>query len=378
MRITTISPYNGGSHQAWAEGIRDHSQHQIDLLTLPARFWKWRMHGGAVTLARRFLESYKQPDLLLATDMLDLTTFLALTRKRTRDIPAIMYMHENQLTYPLPRDGSTGPMRRQLGERDRHYAFINYVSMMAADCVLFNSEYHLTSYFEALPTFLGHFPEYKELVTLEDLHAKSEVLHVGIDLCRLDSADQKSKLEQPPNAVPLILWNQRWEYDKNPGDFFAALSRLADEGIKFQIALCGQQYGQRPSSFDLGIEQLSDRIVHTGYASQERYAQLLWNADIVVSTAYHEFFGISIIEAIYAKTFPILPNRLSYPELLRPEAHDHCLYDSQGGLLERLRWATTHLGTARSLADKWSRDMDRYDWLQLGPEYDRLLVRCIA
>ncbi len=43
----------------------EHSEHQIDLLTLPARFWKWRMHGGAVTLARRFLENDQLPDLLV-------------------------------------------------------------------------------------------------------------------------------------------------------------------------------------------------------------------------------------------------------------------------------------------------------------------------
>jgi hypothetical protein len=56
MKILLISPYRGGSHQAWAEGYQAHSVHEVTLLTLPDRFWKWRMHGGAVTLARRFLE----------------------------------------------------------------------------------------------------------------------------------------------------------------------------------------------------------------------------------------------------------------------------------------------------------------------------------
>lgn len=378
MRITVISPYNGGSHQAWAEGIRTHSQHQIDLLTMPARFWKWRMHGGAVTLARRFLESDQRPDLILATDMLDLTTFLALTRRQTHDIPALLYMHENQLTYPLPEDGSTGPMRRQLGERDRHYAFINFASMLAADHVLFNSHYHLQSFFNALPTFLRHFPEYNELGSIERLQAKSEVLYIGINLHRLDRDSHPLEPEPQPNDSPLILWNQRWEYDKNPEAFFAALMSLADEGLQFRVALCGQQYGQRPPSFDIGLKQLSDRIIHAGYASPETYARLLWNADIVVSTTHHEFFGISIIEAIYAQTFPILPNRLSYPELLTGEAHDHCLYQNQDGLLERLRWAVSHKEAATNFAEKWAHGMERYDWIQLGPKYDQVLARFIG
>ena len=129
MRTDLLSPYHGGSHQAWAEGYRDHSAHAVTLLTLPAHFWKWRMHGGAVTLARRWLAAGEPtPDLILATDLLDLTTFLALTRARTGHVPTALYMHENQLTYPLPDDPTTGPMRRQLGERDRHYACLLYTS----------------------------------------------------------------------------------------------------------------------------------------------------------------------------------------------------------------------------------------------------------
>ncbi|RIK20256.1 MAG: DUF3524 domain-containing protein, partial [Anaerolineae bacterium] len=128
MQILLLSPYHGGSHRAWAEGYQANSAHKLSLLTLPAHFWKWRMHGGAVTLARFWLDtlSEKLPDLILATDLLDLTTFLALTRHKTADVPVALYMHENQLTYPLPADPTIGPMRRQLGERDRHYAFINY------------------------------------------------------------------------------------------------------------------------------------------------------------------------------------------------------------------------------------------------------------
>jgi glycosyltransferase involved in cell wall biosynthesis len=226
LRIHLISPYHGGSHQAWAEGWQQASQHELTLHTLPDRFWKWRMHGGAVTLARRFLASNATPDLMMATDMLDLTTFLALTRQRTARVPTAVYLHENQLTYPLPQDGRTGPMRRQLGERDHHYAFINFSSMLAADHIFFNSRYHLDSFFEALPNFLKHFPEYNELGSVPILQKKSQVLPVGI-------AFQRLAVAYPPqaNATPLILWNQRWEYDKNPELFFAALYAVAEAGI---------------------------------------------------------------------------------------------------------------------------------------------------
>lgn len=181
-KILLISPYHGGSHRAWATGYQQYSQHQVQLLTLPARFWKWRMHGGAVTLARQYLAENPRPDLILATDMLNVTTFLALTRP---GVPLHLYMHENQLTYPLPANSHSGPMRRQKGERDLHYAFINYASMLAADHVHFNSAYHRHTFLAELPRFLRHFPEYNELDTVAELAARSSVLPVGLDLARL-------------------------------------------------------------------------------------------------------------------------------------------------------------------------------------------------
>ncbi len=369
MHILIVSPYHGGSHQAWAEGYQAHSRHEVTLLTLPAHFWKWRMHGGAVTLSRRWLagsDSRQQPDLILATDMLDLTTFLALTRSRTANVPTVLYMHENQLTYPLPSDPAKGPMRRQLGERDRHYAFINYVSMLAADQVLFNSRYHLDTFFDALPPFLRHYPEYNELDTIDLLRQKSEVLPVGIDLRRFDPATAGSD----PTAAPLILWNQRLEYDKNPEGFISVLVDLAAEGVPFRVALCGERFGQAGEKWEEGVAALGERVIHNGYADEETYRRLLWESAITVSTAGHEYFGISIIEAIYTHTFPLLPARLSYPELVPAEFHAECLYRGRPDLLKRLRLALAEPAVTREIAAGMAAAVARYDWDALARDYD--------
>ncbi|NJN53369.1 MAG: DUF3524 domain-containing protein [Anaerolineae bacterium] len=103
MKITLLSPYHGGSHKAWATGYQQHSQHAVSLLTLPDRFWKWRMHGGAVTLARRFRERKYKPDVILATDMLDVTTFRGATRDQTHDTP-VRTIHARKST-DLPTAG---------------------------------------------------------------------------------------------------------------------------------------------------------------------------------------------------------------------------------------------------------------------------------
>lgn len=334
------------------------------------------MLGGASTLARAFLEQNEDaspsPDIIMATDMLDLTTFLALTRSKTAQIPVVLYMHENQLTYPLPKDGSKGPMRRQMGARDRHYVLINFFSMLAADRLFFNSEYHLNQFFNALPAFLRHYPEYNELETLGPLREKSSVLPVGVDLWPLSERDGSTKPEDGP---PLILWNQRLEYDKNPLLFIKALKVIDEEGLPFQIALCGERFGKPESFFEEFVAMLADKIVHNGYANEEEYRRLLEQAAIIVSTADHENFGIGALEAVHAKTFPILPNRLSYPELIPPEYHSDCLYTNFEGLLSRLRWALQNPAAAHSIATRLSTHVSAYNWRRIAPIYDDTLAR---
>lgn len=74
MNILILEPYFTGSHADWADGYQKYSRHHIEILSLSGQLWKWRMHGGAVSLAQMFLSQNFSPDLLIATDMLDLTT----------------------------------------------------------------------------------------------------------------------------------------------------------------------------------------------------------------------------------------------------------------------------------------------------------------
>jgi glycosyltransferase involved in cell wall biosynthesis len=64
-------------------------------------------------------------------------------------------------------------------------------------------------------------------------------------------------------------------------------------------------------------EEFRDQIDHIGYVeSKGEYWKLLHKADWVLSTADHEFFGIAVVEALFAGCLPWLPERLSYQELL--------------------------------------------------------------
>lgn len=367
LNVWLLNPYATGSHGAWAAGYAAHSRHAVRSLAMNGYFWKWRMHGGALELAEqarmRLRSGEARPDVLIATSMTNLPAFLALVRRELGGVPVLLYMHENQLTYPTP-PGS---------KRDLTYGMMQHLSILAADAVRFNSAYHLAAWFDELPRLLKHFPDYTHLESISQARAQSAVLPVGCDLQRLERYQTAGARAHPP----LILWNQRWEYDKDPETMLRALYALADEGLAFRVALAGESFRMQPVEFEAARQRLGDRLVHYGYAESDAdYARLLWSADVVLSTAIHEFFGVSVVEALYCGAWPVLPRRLSYPELLPTDLHAECLYDDFEGLLARLRMALVserECGAAEAIRTH----VARFDWSVQGPAYDDLLLSLI-
>jgi glycosyltransferase involved in cell wall biosynthesis len=365
MNILLLEPYFVGSHAAWARGYAACSRHRVDILSLPGRHWKWRMHGGAVTLAQRFLEEERSADLLLASAMLDLTTFLALSRQRSAHLKSVLYFHENQLTYPWsPRDDD--PAAR----RDVHYGFINYASALAADYVLFNSPYHRQVFLDELPRFLKSFPDDRGMDNIDVIRRKSRVLSLGLDLRRFD--DFRPAIADSGSEPPLILWNHRWEYDKNPEDFFEALFALQDEGLDFRLAVLGESFREQPDIFTRARQKLGKHIVHFGFAHDfAEYAKWLWRSDILPVTAVHDFFGISVVEAMYCCCHPLLPKRLAYPGHVPAPCQGAFFYDDQTDLVGRLKELIRH--PDRSQKEVPRNFVEAYDWAVQGPVYDALL-----
>jgi glycosyltransferase involved in cell wall biosynthesis len=359
MRILFLNAFHGGSHAAFAEGLAQHSRHSVELLSLPGLNWRWRMRGAALALARMAGERRSRPDLILATDMLDFAAFLALTRHWSAHLPTAIYFHENQLTYPLP------PGR----ERDLAFAFTNYLSAQAADVTIFNSAFHRHEFLAALPGLLGRFHDYQELTGIAVLRERCHVLPPGLDLAGLDALKPAPRADET-RAAPLILWNGRWEYDKAPGLFFEALARLANEGLAFQVAIAGQPIDPHDPAFLNARAQLGERLIHFGYADRASYARLLWQADVVVSTAIQEYFGMGLVEAIYCGCIPVLPQRLNYPDLLPPQLHPFCLYDDDAALVARLHTVLENLPSLRQLPLRAI--AAPYDWRRLIGLYDRL------
>jgi len=370
MNVLALEPWYGGSHRAFLDGLIKYSRHEFSAVTMTARFWKWRMHGGAVTMARKAEELVKKgnkPDVIFATDMVNVPAFLAFTRRFFSDVPVVLYMHENQLTYPLQEDQ----------KRDFTYAYINYLSCLAADHVLFNSQFHYDEFMEALPGLLRQFPDYTHLNTAAEIRDRCSVLHLGMKLVDHDkyATDFTQHAWGPGMRPPIVLWNQRWEYDKHPEAFFRLMNRLDDVGYSFRLILAGEHFEVLPVEFERAFERYAERILHYGYAEDfAEYSKLLHRADIVISTSIHEFFGIAMLEAIYCGCHPLLPERLSYPELVptslhRPLLHAPILYEDDEDLFSTMKKIlsgkekplpiSTLKGISKHL--EWSQHVDRYD-----------------
>jgi glycosyltransferase involved in cell wall biosynthesis len=416
VNILWIDPFHGGSHAAVASGYMRHSRHHVTLLTLDqAGGWRWRMRGAAVTLARRLRElpDLHSIDLIVTTDMLDLATLLGLTRDILPHTPVALYFHENQLTYPLPRE-------RKL---DLSLPWINYTSAIAADRICFNSAFHRDIFLRELVGLPGRFHDHQELDLLAALREKSIVLYPGLELETFGEAEpqnrraaepileQKNKRakEQKPtydlsnepkviptmnhigantgtddgllttdhSKAPTILWNSRWEYDKNPGAFFEALLELERRGVDFRVIVAGEHIDPNEATFAAAKEHMATRTIWWGYAPDPAfYRGLLRQADIVVSTAIQEFFGIAVLEAVYAGCVPVLPRRLSYPELIPAALHADCLYDSDASLADRLARTIQDLGRIRQLGFRQA--AARFDWRTQATIYDREFERIVS
>lgn len=356
MRILLLEPYMSGSHAQWAEGLMKHSTHHIELLSLAGRHWKWRMYGAGPELAHQYMLMKYEPELVLATDLMDLSVFCGLSRTKLKNARVALYFHENQLCYPWSdRDPDTK------SGRNRHYAFINLQSAIAADTVFFSSDYQRQSFLAALPEYLKAFPDHRLKWSVDQIADKSSVLQLGIEL------GEYSLKPGEKNAVPYIIWNHRWEYDKNPDLFFNSLIRFSEEGLSFNLIVTGESYGEVPPIFAIAHKKLAQHIVHWGFAdSRDQYQQLLKLADIAPVTNLQDFFGISVIESVWAGAEPLLPERLAYPEIFGDTAS---YYKDDISFVQHLRAKISEFST-NEINQKRIERLRKFDWKEMIKDWD--------
>ena len=358
MKFLVVESFYSGSHKLFADGLLSHTTHQVALYSMPGQNYRWRMLGAAVHLSRT-IQDLDRFDGIMVTDMFNLCDFKAIVGPAVP--PVMVYFHENQLTYPHPAGDKSTQM---LG-------MINITTAMAADHVVFNSYIHKESFLKAIPIFLNRCPDLQLEGLAEKIRQKSAVLYPGVDAAPA-SASKVSRQTYPP----LIIWNHRWGYDKNFELFFKILEKVRKAGLDFRLALLGENFGKIPDAFSAAKAVFGDKILQFGYVEDRAtYFEWLHRGAIVISTATQENFGISVIEAMAAGCLPLLPCRLSYPEILPPPLHDFFLYQNQHDLFEKLCHMILHLSDYDPAGRELRKVMTAFSWENAIKGYDRALSR---
>ncbi len=347
LRVLVLEPYYGGSHKTFLTQVA-RLPFAFTFLTFPARKWKWRMRLSAPYYAQQLRTSGKRYDRILCSTFVDVAAFRGLAPPWVQEVPLLTYFHENQFAYPVQVEE----------ERDFHFALTNMTTALASDAIAFNSVYNLETFLLGIEKLRKKSYDLKLEDPVGRIRAKAQVLPPAIDFTWIDEGETPEG-----EQAPVILWNHRWEHDKNPEDFFRVLFTLDREGIDYRLIVLGQSFREAPPVFEKARQRLAPRILQFGYAaSRQEYARWLRQGDIVVSTSDHEFFGMAVIEAVRAGCLPLLPERLSYPELF-PGTF---LY-REGNLLPRLK---EFLHRKQRLSKKEARELtERFSWDQLEPSY---------
>ena len=287
------------------------------------------MEAAAHTLARRAV-ALPRPEAIFASDFLDVARFRGFLPPEWARIPVVLYFHENQLTYP----GRPGSSEEQ---RDLTHGFTNALSCAASEAVVFNSQYHLQEFSKAVEELFRRLPKPSPASEVHEALEQARVVGVGVDL-------EAIPLGSGPGAgAPLrIVFNHRFEHDKDPCTFLLAALALG-ETAEVEIILLGERFNSSPEGAEELVEALGRSIVHRGFAeSRSHYAHLLGSADLVVSTARHEFYGVAMLEAVAAGCAPLAPSRLAYPEVLGSSEFAGSLYEGEAELNARLERLATN------------------------------------
>nr|XP_058958911.1 glycosyltransferase-like domain-containing protein 1 [Pocillopora verrucosa] len=363
--VLLIEPFYGGSHKQLVDLLIKEVP-GCKLYSLPAKKWHWRMRTSALYFYQNIPaacnSTYK---VLFASSVLNLAELMALRPDLTQ-LKKVLYFHENQLIYPV----------RKQQERDFQYGYNQILSCLVADVVVFNSQFNMESFLSSIKSFLKLMPDNRPKELDQIIRPKCRVVHFPLMEPEMGTAEYKDakdeELDQPVDSTvsrPLhVVWAHRWEHDKGPELFFRTLYQLAEQGLDFKVSVLGETFSEAPGIFEEACRRIHDHILHWGYQeSRKVYISILKAADVAVSTAEHEFFGVSMLEAVQYGCYPLCPNKLVYPEIFPSEY----LYSTPQQLSKKLRYFCRNPRHVRS--HKVAVDCERFTWGKLKDSFCDLL-----
>lgn len=368
--ILLLDPFHGGSHAAWSRGVRDglaQQGHFVELKTFPANHWKWRMQGAAALWAHE-LQDVTPPDILLTTDMCDLAQLKGLLPSSWHGVKCVVMFHENQLTFPWsPTDNDPN-----LG-RDLAYSYINVSSALAADQVWFNSAHHRNAFLHAVNVWMSKMPKPRLSRPAARIAAQSHVVHLGLNFDGWDALKPDVPTDWTSCDVPVLLWNQRWSWDKGTDAWMELVHDILKQDIPAEFVVLGESKGRLPEGWNTMRDNMGNRCLQWGYAdSKEDYVQWLWRSTVAPLAPKQEYFGLALVEAMRCEVMPWVPESHAYLETM-PERHQFMPADQWLNALLHQTWKTWP-ATPQAYRQK----ADSFSWRNVIPLMDRLIQQALS
>ena len=361
MNIWILDPFHAGSHASWslglAKALRERG-HVVTLHTLPARHWKWRMHGAAATWADAMARAHP-PHVVITTDMCDAASYRSVPiRSSSRD-----HVPENRWFPWSPSDPDP-----QLG-RDNTYSYINVSSALASDRIWFNSEHHRQAFIDAATSWMKAMPK-PHVPSLHDaMQTKSKVQYLGLDFQdwkpATDSPDDLSHVEEP-----IVLWNHRWSWDKGTDEWMDLVQHIIKQDIPARFVVLGEASSRQPDGWNSLREAMGSRCLHWGFVeNREEYIQWLWKAHIAPVQRGKVFW---LIWLTMCRVIPWVPEEHAYPETM-PPGHVFMPASSWRDGLSKQVWKHWPV----SLSEYESQALE-FSWDKQAQLYEDRLIECLA
>jgi tRNA G18 (ribose-2'-O)-methylase SpoU/glycosyltransferase involved in cell wall biosynthesis len=397
------------SHRTWAEGyVRElekrksssdqqeqQQQHDVRIEIVESDRWKFRMLACTELVDK----IHSDDDIVIIDGMFDASLIVSQMMRSGRlrgCVPKVLvYMHENQLTTPFTKQD-----RDWIQNKHWQYGLCHYRSLVSTDGLIFNSQTHKDQFVTALPKLLNEqsprsIVQYHLSTCQRLLPTKCMVLPYGLDLQGLlmvdDSSTTTNSIPPPPTTttalstpsdrptiIPTILWNARLEEDKDPQSFYTIIKKLQQDSVQFKLIILGTDPTKEQLWATKFQQEFATELVYIGWCTNRSdYSHWLHKSHIILSTAVHETFGISIVESAYCGVIPVLPTRLSYPELFHTddEMNDLLFYDKTvDDACRKIKTIfniiQTDHGRYRTIQQIAKSCIEKYDWKYMCPIYN--------
>ncbi|XP_077641027.1 tRNA-queuosine alpha-mannosyltransferase isoform X5 [Lonchura striata] len=336
MSVLLIEPFYGGSHKQLMDLLQEELQEDCVLCTLPAKKWHWK----ARTSALYFMQTVPTS-----------SNYRFMPEHKLARLEKVIGVKRNGDAY---QEGLPGQQesRAVMKTSDAH-----------PESGLCEPQPGLcTTQHEGLPC--------PPAVPVQAEAPESTNPCQGEDKQRLtfNLSNILSGLDYQQRPLH-IAWPHRWEHDKDPETFFKVLMKLKEQDLPFHVSVLGETFSEIPDIFSEAREVLGSSVLHWGYLpSKDDYFRALCTADVVISTAKHEFFGVAMMEALHCGCYPLCPKALVYPEIFPAEY----LYSTPEQLFKRLQNFCKRPDIVRRHLYKG--ETAGFSWAALGSKFRSLLA----